>query len=372
MMSITSELQKDLTRTRAELRKAQNLLRGRQPAQVLQKRLREAERDAQLWREQEARDSAQLQAFSRAQRPTTSRLALPALARSYKGPGTPTLFLSDLHVNESIDPRQTLAPNAFSPARARLRLEECFKTAVDLGLNHMVKPAYRGIYVPVGGDLLDVLGGGQHPGERQGSPAYVDAAAMVADLLEPGFRLLADAFGEVYSPWVTGNHGRLTYSMPFNDRSAKSLDAAVYYILEGRLRGDKRFHFELAPGPKLVYQVYDHRYLLLHGDPASGMPNYGGALGGPASTIARGVVLLRSACQQFGLHFDTAVVGHYHQFMVLPGAIVNGSLKGYDEYAAGRSFPYEEPRQAFWFTHPKYGITCSWPIYVSKSEVNPK
>ncbi len=300
-------------------------------------------------------------------RPAVSALPVPS-ALPRKGPGTPTLFLSDLHVNETVDARQTLSLNAFSPEQAKARLDECFRTAVDLGKNHMVRPSYEGIVVPVGGDLLDVLGGAQHLGERQASPRYVDAAAMVADLMEPGFRMLADAFGSVRSPWVTGNHARLTMAMPFQDRSAKSLDAVVYHILEGRLRKDRRFAFELAPGPKLLYQVYDHRYLLLHGDPASGMPNFGGALGGPASTIARGTVLVRSACQQFGVHFNTLVVGHFHQFMVLPGAVVNGSLKGYDEYAAGKSLPYEEPRQAFWFTHPKYGITCSWPIYVGKNE----
>lgn len=318
--------------------------------------------------ERAAQEAAMLESLRGAQqRPAQSGLPVPK-GPPRKGPGTPTLYLSDLHINETVDPRQTLTPNAFSPARAKLRLDECFRTAVDLGINHMVKPSYDGIEVPVGGDLLDVLGGGQHAGERQADPRYVDAAAMVADLLEPGYLMLADAFGSVRSRWVTGNHGRLTFSMPFQDRTAKSLDAVVYWILEGRLRKDRRFKFELAPGPKLLYQVYGHRYLLLHGDPASGMPNFGGALGGPASTIARGVVLLRSACQQFGLHFDTAVIGHFHQYMVLPGAIVNGSLKGYDEYAAGRSFPYEEPRQAFWFTHPKYGITCSWPIYVDKGQ----
>lgn len=285
-----------------------------------------------------------------------------------KGPGTPTLLLSDLHVNESVDPRQVLGTNAFGPEEARRRLESLFATAVDLGIHHMVKPSYDGIVVPVAGDLLDVLGGAQHPDERQATPRYVDAAALVADLLEPGFRLLADAFGSVRSPWVTGNHGRLTGSMPFQDRSAKSLDAAVYHILEGRLRRDRRFQFELAPGPKLLYQVYDHRYLLLHGDPASGMPRGGSALGGSASTIARGLVQMASSMAARGLRYDTAVLGHFHTYMVLPGGIVNGSLIGYNEYAEGRSFSFEEPRQAFWFTHPKYGITCSWPIYVAKRE----
>lgn len=284
------------------------------------------------------------------------------------GPGIPTLLLSDLHINETVIGSQILGANSFSPEEGRARLRECFETAVDLGKNHMVKPSYDGCVIPVAGDLLDLLGGFLHTSERAAYLVMMDAAAGLADMLEPGFRLMADAYGNVYSPWVTGNHGRLTVQMPFQDRSAKSLDAAVYYILEGRLRGDKRFKFELAPGPRLIYSIGEYRYLLLHGDPASGMPRGGDSEAGPPNVVARGVKRLRSLHLQLGLPFDTAVMGHYHMRMVLPGAIVNGSLKGFDEYASGRSFPYEAPQQMFWFTHRKYGITAQWPIYVGRKE----
>ena len=47
---------------------------------------------------------------------------------------------------------------------------------------------------------------------------------------------------------------------------------------------------------------------------------------------------------------------------LLKGALVNGSLKGYDEYAKSGRFEYEIPKQALWFTHPKYGITFQVPV----------
>jgi hypothetical protein len=59
--------------------------------------------------------------------------------------------------------------------------------------------------------------------------------------------------------------------------------------------------------------------------------------------------------------------------MQLRRVIVNGSLKGYDEYAWSGNFPFEEPRQALWLTHPKHGITISMPVHVTDSEqVDPK
>ncbi len=293
------------------------------------------------------------------------------------GPGLPFLLLSDLHMNETIRASAVLGANAFSPDIAKARLREVVTTAVDLAKNHMVHPEYEaGIVVPVAGDLLDVLQGWLHQGERQsGPPVGVEAAEEVATELQSAFGLLADAFGRVYSPWVTGNHGRiLSGRMPFQDRNAKNLDAAVFYILEGRLRADKRLKLELAPGPRLVFTVYEgtpaqHRYLLMHGDEASGMPRIGDAEAGFVNTVARGVKRLRSLHMQLGLPFDTALVGHFHQYGVPPGGIImNGSLPGFNEYANGRAFSYDEPRQAFWFHHPKYGITCAWPIYAAKNE----
>ena len=39
--------------------------------------------------------------------------------------------------------------------------------------------------------------------------------------------------------------------------------------------------------------------------------------------------------------------------------IVNGSMKGWDEFAAGFNFPFEEPQQAFWLDQPGYGKTIT-------------
>jgi len=50
--------------------------------------------------------------------------------------------------------------------------------------------------------------------------------------------------------------------------------------------------------------------------------------------------------------------------MQLPNLIVNGSLKGYDEYAFQGNFSYEVPAQALWITHFERGITHQMPIYL--------
>jgi hypothetical protein len=54
--------------------------------------------------------------------------------------------------------------------------------------------------------------------------------------------------------------------------------------------------------------------------------------------------------------------GHWHSLFNGPGLIINGSLKGYDEYAYKMNFQFEEPGQALWITHPEHGISYWMPV----------
>ena len=54
--------------------------------------------------------------------------------------------------------------------------------------------------------------------------------------------------------------------------------------------------------------------------------------------------------------------GHWHQYIHLSRLIVNGSLKGMDEYAYQNNFGFERPQQALFITHPRHGITFRMPV----------
>lgn len=93
-----------------------------------------------------------------------------------------------------------------------------------------------------------------------------------------------------------------------------------------------------------------------------------GALG----PIIRGDHRKRSRNGQIDLSYDVMICGHWHQYMHLTRLIVNGSLKGYDEYAYTNNFGFEQPQQALWLTHPKHGITFRMPVYVDRDKQAPK
>lgn len=66
--------------------------------------------------------------------------------------------------------------------------------------------------------------------------------------------------------------------------------------------------------------------------------------------------------------YDTLLVGHFHQLLMLPRLIMNGSVKGYDEYALGINVPYEPPQQALWMVHPAHGHTWYLPVLCDAPE----
>ena len=80
--------------------------------------------------------------------------------------------------------------------------------------------------------------------------------------------------------------------------------------------------------------------------------------------IIRGDHKKRSRNAQVDMEYDTMIMGHWHQYIHHSRVIVNGSLKGYDEYAYNNNFGFEPPQQAMWLTQAKHGITFRMPVFV--------
>jgi hypothetical protein len=70
--------------------------------------------------------------------------------------------------------------------------------------------------------------------------------------------------------------------------------------------------------------------------------------------------------------YDTMIVGHFHTYIHTRTLIVNGSLKGMDEYAYTNNFSFEEPQQALWLNHPRHGITFRMPVNCEQGAVKAK
>lgn len=291
---------------------------------------------------------------------------------THKSPGVPTLFASDWHWGENVDSSQIGGVNSFDLEIAHKRARTLITTAIDLLNNHMVNPDYPGIVFVLGGDMVsgDIHEELMATNEIEIMPTVIDLVGVLTWCI----RTLADTFGRVFVPCVTGNHGRNTHKIRAKGRNFTSFDWLLYTFLDKvfhpvdpetgeHLPGyDDRVQFAIPNGPDCLYSIYGHKYLLTHGDQFRGGDGVIGALG----PIIRGDHRKRSRNGQIAMQYDTMIIGHWHQYISLERLIVNGSLKGYDEYAYSNNFGFEPPRQALWLTHPRHGITFRIPVLLER------
>lgn len=279
--------------------------------------------------------------------------------------GGPMTVWSDFHYGEVVNPDEVGGVNAYDMKIARQRFIRLVDTTIDLCTNHMgrSKVAYPGIVVCLGGDMI---GGDIHEelmatNDRTPHQSVND----LTDLLAGGLEKIADQFGRVFVPCVVGNHGRSTRKPRMKGRVFTNYDWSIYCNLERHFRKDKRIQIMVPSETDAYFAVFGHRFLLTHGD-SLGVKGGDGIIGvlGP---IMRGTLKVGQSEAQIGRAFDTLVVCHWHQYITLPGLVVNNAFKGYDEYARlALRAKYSRPSQALWFVHPEHGITAHWQVYVDK------
>lgn len=333
-----------------------------EPAAVLRDRVADLEKEVETLRRDALTDSRVLREVRRI---AAAPEVLPDwILRPRKGatssPGVPSLFVSDEHWGEVVDPTQIGGVNSYDLETARARLKGLAENALDLLFSHVVNPKYPGIVVPLGGDGTT---GDIH--EELSATNDDEIMPCVLDLRDHRIRFFDTLLGEfenVLVPCVPGNHGRVTMKIRAKGRAHTSFDWLGYQLLARHFEGNKRIRFLIPNGPDALYQVFGTRYLLSHGDQFRGGDGMVGALG----PIIRGDHKKRSRNQAIDRTYDVLLIGHWHQYKNLGRVIVNGSLKGYDEYADANNFPFESPRQALWLTHPEYGPTISMPVFTDK------
>lgn len=272
--------------------------------------------------------------------------------------GTPTLFASDWHWGEVVSPSQINGVNEYSMPIARARARRLIEITTALLKQHMVHPDYPGIVFALGGDMVsgDIHEELSETNDAPIMPALIDLFGVLIWCVSS----LADEFGQVFVPCVTGNHGRNTKKPRAKGRNFTNFDWLLYNLLSKHFEHDGRVKFLIPDGSDAHWTLHGHRYCLTHGDQFRG----GDGMIGPLGPITRGDHKKRSRNMQIDLGYDTLLMGHWHQLMMLARFIVNGSLKGYDEYAASNNFGFEIPQQALWLTHPEKGITFSMPVHL--------
>lgn len=288
----------------------------------------------------------------------------PAKKKGAETPQVPVTAWADWHGAETVSYEQLNGVNEFNLEILETRVRRLVERTISLARDHG-PGVYPGIIVNLLGDFVS---GGLHPELlKTDEEAVIPTALRVRDLFVWGLGALADEFGRVYAPAVCGNHGRNTARPEFKNYVYENFDWLIYQmtIRAFQDRKDDRIVIDTRPSNEVHYRVFKERYLAMHGD-MMGVRGGDGIIGaiGP---IMRGEIKVRGWADSSKRPYDMLVIGHYHQPLWLPRAVVANTLKGYCEYAKNQlRAPITEPSQPLWFVHPKYGITSRWEIKVNE------
>jgi hypothetical protein len=264
-------------------------------------------------------------------------------------------ILSDCHFDEVVNPSEIGGRNAYDRAIADMRLTRYFEQVVRLARDYLTGMTYEGIVLCLGGDLIS---GDIHEELSQTNEAMaLETVLYWSERIAAGIELLADEFGKVHVPVVVGNHGRRTRKPRAKGRARDNFDWLIGQLIARNFDKDDRVTLEIPDGTDCLINVYDSTFLLTHGDQVSG----GGGIGGIWPPVMR-----MAAKKRVRHQFDAVLMCHWHSLIMAPtaGVVVNGSLKGEDEYAATMNFTPERAQQALFTVAPGHGVTFSAPVIV--------
>jgi hypothetical protein len=279
---------------------------------------------------------------------------------SADAPGVPNLLLSDFHWGERVFKAQVNGVNEFNLAIAEQRLKNVIAKTPYLLKILDPQMRYPGIVVKLGGDMV---GGNIHEelaatNEEGIMPTWLHLYQNLA----AGLTMLADVFGNVFVPCVSGNHDRDTKKTWHKNRNATSFGWLLYQMLSDHFASDKRFTFYIPDSADALYKVYNTRMLLTHGDQFKG----GDGIIGPIGPLMRGNQKKQQRNAAVDQSYDIMECGHWHQRITLSHLIVNNSLKGYDEYAFANNFRYSRASQNLWTTHADFGVNWEMEVFADK------
>lgn len=289
---------------------------------------------------------------------------------SGKNHATATFLITDTHFDEVVEPKEIMGLNAYNRVIAEQRLERAFKRGTTLARDYLgSRYTYDGAVVLLGGDI--VSGDIHDELIRTNEAPTTETVEYFIDPMLAGLKLLREEFGQLHCVGVVGNHDRLQKKKPAKLRSKDSWTWLFYKILAREFRRHSTVTFDVPESPEVNVPIYDTRFQLHHGDDFRGGSGISGALAplmlGDHRKRRRNFNAARATGDR-SMEFDYQIMGHWHQRIILPGLIVGGTLKGYDEYSRSKNYDYSPPSQELMVVTPERGITFNAPIWVEDRE----
>lgn len=278
-------------------------------------------------------------------------------AKPKRSSATLVVMLSDTHFDEVVNPDEMEGLNAYNREIAMIRLERWTQNVIKLARHYLAGVSYDGIVVILGGDIF--TGDIHEELSITNDDTMIGSLLFWSEQLASAIELLTKEFKKCHVVSVVGNHGRTTRKPRMKQRVKTNFDWLLSKMVERHFAKDKRVSFTIPESADALINIYEHGHLITHGDQVSG----GGGIGGIYPPIMRMRARKHQRYMATGKSFDTLWLGHWHQYLSTPSMIVNGSMKGFDEYALLMGFGFEQPQQALAVVTPEKNITFQAPVF---------
>lgn len=260
--------------------------------------------------------------------------------------------ISDAHYPERVDPRQTFGIR-YDAEICRRRLE--YLRDKILRYADLRRAAYpvRKITLAVNGDMLsgDIHEELEVTNEFSLSEALTGMAYMLFDF----GRAVAEEVEEVEMIITPGNHPRVT-KKPRYKQKWNNWETVMGHFVAALAK--ERFTVTVPKDLVYRHKVFNFTVGISHGDGIkaasfAGIPWY--SMKQRQDAIQS---LLKSLGQE---QLDVLIYGHFHRLIYDEGQgcslLINGSIKGGDEFSTGIRYQAQAPVQALLTFHPKHGLT---------------
>lgn len=275
---------------------------------------------------------------------------------------TVVAVLSDVHAGEVVRQAEIGDYNKFDLAICEGRLERFFRRSIETARSWSAY-RYDGAALAVGGDLVS---GSIHDELNETNELSVyDTVLWLLPRIAEGIELWRKAFGKVHVVSAPGNHGRDGKIPRYKGRSAHNADTLVMRLVAREFAKVEGVTFDIPESIDASFSIYGYEFSIAHGDELA-RKFAGTAEIGVLGPLMRGTNRKKVTRQKQGRDLQYALWCHFHQYVPVAsrGFIGNGSLKGWDEYAAGLILTPEPPQQALFAVVPGIGVATEDAVRV--------
>jgi hypothetical protein len=324
--------------------------------EILEQRVKELEGQDRRDRKNKVYDERVANAVESAILTRSTRYS-PAPIRKSKASKTKHEFVlnwSDLHAGEVVSREETGGINEYTWDIMLKRHDKLRESLFSYQDNRTYPVEQLHVFA-----LGDMLSGSIHDelvatNEIPMAEATVQLGLDGAEWLES----LTERFPRVHVTGVVGNHPR-AHKKPWAKQGFDNADWTSYHVMATALKRNPRVTFDIPKANQHRITIAERWPVLLwHSDGVrSSMP------GVPWGGIVRRVTALRAQYSSVGKPVNYFFSGHFHTANAVEGGtvVVNGSVKGVDEYSL-KAFGGGRPAQQVLATfHPRNGLTdCSF------------